>query len=154
MEGLAMGITFDHVQYVVDLRLMLGETTSEISRTSPVTDDEVYRCVVDAGFSGTVTALEYDIRFERYSSVSQSVSWKWEVRGAGQSSWLAVATGAETWGGYATTEKKVFVDAAALGAHAVVPFEMRMIVTAASAATVKVRIGTQVPSVRVFGVSA
>jgi hypothetical protein len=150
-----MGIDFDHVQYLSDLRLILGEATSEAEKTAPFTEAEFYRAQVDPGFAGAVKSIEADLYFERYSSAVQNVTWKWQLRSKGQTSWTDLHTAqTESWGGYALSRLRASVDASALGANDDVPLEARLVATASSAATVKVRIGTYTPSVRVTGESS
>jgi hypothetical protein len=149
-----MGISYDHAQYVVDLRLILGEGTSEIEKTAPITDEEFYRSQVDPGFDGTISTLEADLYFDRYSSVIQSVTWKFQVKSQGQSTWTDLISKTESWGGYAQSHEKVSKAAADLGVNDDAPFEIRLIASASTAATVKVRIGTYTPAVRVIGESS
>jgi hypothetical protein len=147
-----MAIAFDHVQYVIDLRLALGETTSEIEKTSPFTDEEFYRSQIDPGFDGAISFLEADLYFDRYSSAVQSVTWKWQIKSKGQSTWTDLHTAqTESWGGYAQSRLRIGVAGSSLGVNDDAPFEIRLIATASSSATVKVRIGTYTPSVRVIG---
>lgn len=145
-----MAIAFDHAQYLSDLRLILGESVSEMEKTSPFTDEEFYRSQVDAGFGGSVSFLEADLYFERYSSVIQNVTWKWQMRSKGQTSWTDLHQAkTESWGGYAASRLRVGLSPQA--PNNAVPFEIRLMASAASAATVKVRIGTCTPSVRAMG---
>lgn len=145
-----MGISYDHSQYIVDLKLILGEATSEIEKSAPLTDEEFYRCWIDPGFGGSISFIEADLYFERYSSVIQNVTWKWQMRSKGQSAWLDLHSAkTESWGAYAAARLRVGLTPP--GPNDDVPFEMRLIGTASSAATLKVRIGTYTPSVRVMG---
>jgi hypothetical protein len=150
-----MAIAFDHAQYVVDLRLILGESTSEIEKAAPFTDEEFYRSWIDPGFDGTVDFLEADLYFDRYSSTIQDVTWKWQIRSRGQSTWGDLHTArTESWGGYAQSRLRVCLEGSGLGSNNGVPFEIRLLCTASTSATVKARIGTYTPSVRVIGESA
>lgn len=145
-----MAIAFDHVQYVTDLRMILGEATSEIEKTAPFTDEEFYRSQIDPGFDGVVSFLEADLYFERYSSVIQDVTWKWQIRSKGQSTWTDLhAAVTESWGGYTTSRLRIGEEL--VTPNDSVPFEIRFMATALSAATVAVRIGTCTPSVRAIG---
>lgn len=145
-----MGIAYDHSQYVVDLRLILGEATSEIEKTAPITDEEFYRCQIDPGFNGTVSFLEADLYFERYSSVIQNATWKWQIKSKGQTAWADLHSSVtESWSGYATSRKRVGLVPSSPNNTA--PFEVRLIASAATAATIRVRLGTYTPSIRAMG---
>lgn len=149
-----MGIAFDHVQYVSDVRLMLGEATSTIQQTSPFTDKEFYRSEIDPGFDGTISFIDADFYFDRYSSLTQNVTWKWQIRSKGQSTWTDLHTAkSESWGSQAQSRLHVTVEAGALGVNVEAPFEIRLLATAASTATVYITIGTYTPTVRVIGIS-
>lgn len=150
-----MATNFDHAQYAVDVRLILGESTSEITKSAPMTDEEYYRCAIDAGFNGNVSFVEADLYFERYSSAIQNVTWKWQIKSKGQSAWTDLHNAVtESWGGYASSRKRIGIAASGLGVNATVPFELRLVATASTAATVNVRIGTCTPSIRVMGETA
>lgn len=150
-----MGIAFDHVQYVSDVRLMLGEATSTIQQTAPFTDKEFYRSQLDPGFAGTISFIDADLYFDRYSSVTQNVTWRWQIRSKGQATWVDLSSAkTESWATAAQSRLRVVVEASALSGSTTVPFEVRMLATAATAATVTITIGTYTPSVRVLGISA
>lgn len=151
-----MTIEFDHVQYASGVRLMLGETSAEYKHTAPFTDREFYRSLIDPGFAGTISHLEGDLYFEGATTVVQNVTWKWQIRSKGQSTWTDLHTAVtEQWSGATDTGIRVGLDVASLGVNDDVPFEIRIIATASTAATVTVRIGdtNKIPAVRVIGVS-
>ncbi len=150
-----MGIAFDHVQYVSDVRLMLGESTSTITLAAPFTDKEFYRSEIDPGFGGEISFIDADLYFDHYSSLTQNVTWRWQIRGKGQAAWTDLNTPkTESWASQAQSRLRVIVEASALDVNTAVPFEIRMLATAATAATVYIVIGTYTPSIRVLGTSA
>ncbi len=150
-----MGIAFDHVQYVTEIRMMLGETSSEIIFTCPFTDQEFYRAMIDPGFDGNTSFFEGDLFFRGGAGVIQDVTWRWQVKEKGASTWQNLHTAVtEEWTGGTNTGIRVGLDAAALGANAdAVPLEIRLLVSASTAADISVSIGGAfiVPAVRVFG---
>lgn len=152
-----MGIAFDHTQYLTDIRMALGEASDAITYTAPFTDVEFYRAIVEPGFSGSIEFLEGDLYFEGGVTVIQNVTWKWQARELGASTWVDLHTAVtEQWSGGTDTGIRVGLDATGLGTGAdAVPLEMRLILSASTAAEVSVRIGdsNKVPAVRVFGES-
>lgn len=150
-----MGISYDHSQYLTDIRQALGESSAEIKHVAPFTDMEFYRTLVDPGFAGSIAFIEGDLFFEGGTTVIQNVTWKWQAREQGASTWVDLHTAVtEQWTGGTATGIRVGLDAAALGTGAdSVPLEVRIIITAATAATVSMLMGStgEVPAVRVFG---
>lgn len=152
-----MGIAFDHSQKINDIRLILGSTDSQIKHAAPFIDRELYRSIIDPGFSASVRFLEGDLFFRGGSSVIQNVTWKWQARELGATAWVDLHTAVtEQWTGGTDTGIRVGLDDAALTASAdSAPLEIRMIASAATAATVSVFIGASyaTPAVRIFGES-
>lgn len=153
-----MGIAFDHVQYITDGRMILGEGSSDIQQDSPFTDREFYRSQIDPGFEGSITFLEADLFFEGgVDSAVHSVTWKWQIRSKGQASWTDLHTAVtEQWTGGTDTGVRVGLAASDLGVNTAVPFEIRIILTDSQTDTDHVRIGgsNKVPAVRVIGETA
>jgi len=151
-----MGIVFEHAQYAVDVQNMLGADTAEIKATAPMTEQEMYRALVNPGFDAQMSYLTLDLFFNGGASVIQSATWKWQMRGKGQTGWLDLHTAVtEQWTGGTATGLRVIKEAAALGAHTTAPFELRLAVSASTAATITVRIGStyKMPSVLLRGES-
>jgi hypothetical protein len=150
-----MSIAFDHVQYITDGRMILGEASSDIQHQSPFTDMEFYRSQVDPGFNGNINFLEGDLFFEGgVDSAVHNVTWKWQIKSQGQGSWTDLHTAVtEQWTGGKDTGIRVGLDASALGGNTTAPFEIRLILTDSQTDTVHVRIGgsNKVPAVRVIG---
>lgn len=153
-----MAIAFEHAQYVSDIRMALGDTSVEIKYTAPFTEKEFVRTLVDPGFSGSIRYFEGDLYFEGGVTAIQNVTWKWQARELGGSTWVDLHTAVtEQWQGGTDTGIRVGLDASALTANAdTVPLEVRLLVSASTAATVSVRFGAinAIPAMRVFGESA
>ena len=152
-----MGIPFDHSQYMTDMRMALGEASESITHTAPFTDREFMRTLLDPGFSGSIRYLEAELYFEGGVTVIQTVTWKWQIRELGGSTWVDMHTAVtEQWQGGTDTGIRVGLEPAALTVDAdTVPLEVRLLVTASTAATVTVRMGgtNSIPAMRVFGES-
>jgi hypothetical protein len=151
-----MGIVFEHAQYAVDVQNMLGSATAEIKATAPMTEQEMYRALVNPGFEAQMSYLTLDLFFEGGASAIQNVTWKWQMRGKGQTTWLDLHTPVtEQWTGGTATGLRAIKETAALGAHTTAPFELRLVVSASTAATITVRIGGtyKTPSVLLRGES-
>ena len=152
-----MGIAFDHSQYMTDMRMALGEASESITHTAPFTDREFMRTLLDPGFSGSIRYLEAELYFEGGVTVIQNVTWKWQARELGGATWVDLHTAVtEQWTGATDTGVRVGLEASALTADAdAVPLEVRLLVSAPTAADVTVRIGgtNAVPAARVFGES-
>jgi hypothetical protein len=152
-----MGIAFDHSQYMTDIRMALGEDSESITHAAPFTEREFLRSLVDPGFSGSIRFLEADLYFEGGVSVIQNVTWKWQARELGGTTWVDLhAAVNEQWTGGTSTGLRVGIEALSLTSDAdAVPLEMRLLVSAAIAADISVRIGgaSPIPAVRVFGES-
>jgi len=152
-----MGISFDHSQYITDIRMALGEAGETIKHSAPFTDMEYMRSLVDTGFSGNISYLEADLYFEGGVTVIQDVTWIWQARALGGAAWVDLHTAVtEQWTGQIDTGLRVGLETSALTPDAdAVPLEVRLLVSAPVAADVTVRIGGAniVPAVRVFGES-
>jgi len=153
-----MGIKFDHVQYLVPLRMVLGDASEQIQYTAPFTDKEFFRCVIDPGFSGSIDFIDADLKVYGGVTVIQNVTWKWQAREQGTSGWTDLHTAVtEQWTGGIDTGIRLGLDASALGTGAdAVPLELRLILSAPTAATISVSFGFgySTPAVRIFGESA
>ncbi len=150
-----MGIAFDHVQYATDIRMALGEASSDIQFASPFTDKEFYRAMIDPGFSGNIDFLEADLFFEGgITDAIHNVTWKWQVRSKGQSTWTDLHTAVtEEWTGGTDTGIRVGLPSSGLGVNTTAPFEIRIILTDSQTDTDHVKIGgaNKTPAVRVIG---
>jgi len=153
-----MGTSFDHSQYLTNIRMALGESSETIKHTAPFVNREFMRSLVDPGFSGIIRYLEADLYFEGGVTVIQDVTWKWQARGLGGTSWVDMHVAVtEQWTGQTDTGLRVGLDALELSAEAdSVPLEVRLLVSAPVEAEITVRIGgvNVIPAVRVFGESA
>jgi len=150
-----MGIGFDHSQYMTDIRMALGEASESITYAAPFTEKEFLRSLVDPGFSGSIRFLEGDLFFEGGVTVIQNVTWKWQGRELGGTTWVDLHTAVtEQWTGGTSAGIRVGLETSTLTSEAdAVPLEVRLLVSASIAADINVRIGGTypVPAVRVFG---
>ncbi len=149
---------FDHTQYITDIRMALGESAEVIKMNAPFTDREFLRSIIDPGFSGSLRFVMADLFFAGGVSVIQNVTWKWQARKLGATTWVDLHTGVtEQWTGLTETGVRVGLEAVDLTADAdSVPLEVRIILTASVAAEIEVHIGGayDMPAVRVYGESS
>lgn len=152
-----MALAFDHSQYLTDIRMALGEQSEEITFSAPFTEQEFMRALVDPGFSGSIRFMEADLVFQGGVTVIQNVTWKWQARELGGLTWADLHTAvAEQWTGATDTGMRMVLELSDLTADAdAVPLELRLLISAPTAADVSVRIGntSPLPAVRVFGES-
>ena len=109
--------------------MVLGAASETWSKTGIFTDEEVFRSWINPGFEGSFSWLEASISFNSGAGPSVSVTWKWQIRPKGQSSWTDLHTGiTETWSSMSDKSTDIFFDAVAPNADDV-PFEVRMVIT-------------------------
>ena len=136
-------IPFKHVQLIVGPRMKLGATSEEFDIVVPGTDIEVFRTLVDPGFSGDILFFLGDFDFKALHTSGTNVTHTWQGRTLGKTTWVDLQ-GPETifWTSPASTiERTVILEAAALTSNAdTTPLEIRLIVTLA-AGTARVTLG-------------
>ena len=148
-----MGIPFDHTQYALDSNMIMGATETQVDRTGTFTDSEFWRSYINPGMVGVMSYLEAELAFNAYTGGSSTVTYKWEIKPHGQSSWVTIftSTGA-TWP--TNIERKANVIFEPSGdTEDDVPFELRLLITTSASDTVHVIVDNTNISVRVVGES-
>jgi hypothetical protein len=126
-----MPVPFDHVSKALDANHIMGGTTTTITLApGPYTDHEVWRSWINPGFSGTFEFMEATLRFRAYATggnSSASVTWKWQIRPEGQTSWTDLHSAvSDTFAANVERTQSVIFDASSPSAEDV-PLELRLI---------------------------
>ncbi len=148
-----MAIPFDHTQYALDSNMIMGATQTQMDRTGTFTDVEFWRSYINPGMVGVMSYLEAELAFNGYTDGSSTVTYKWEIKPHGQSSWITLfASTGTAWP--TNIERKANVVFEPSGdTEDDVPFELRLLITTSASDTVHVIVGNTDISVRVVGES-
>lgn len=154
-----MGLTFDHVQFILNSNLIQGatETTAyvlnmSVSTSAPVA---VFQGFVNPGFNGTFRWLEARLQWRNLINGTPVINYSWQLRTTASTVWTDMHTPVTTYTPAHTSvvETDIIFDAPSTVINKV-PFEIRLAMSSSNAASstkVTVVVNSTYNSIRVVG---
>ena len=138
-----MAIRYNHYQYLKSPKMILGSVAEEkfAIAASILTNREIYRGYIDAGFNGTLEWIGFRFAFAASASSATILTGRWEIRARGETTWTTLT---ELFVHEISTPPQLItcplISHDTVAATNTAPLEIRLIVTISSA------VGTAWPS--------